>query len=290
MLPPQLTLLLTTSPGPGHPSTRLVEETVASLALAGTAGCRLLVVADGAVPAPQAAFKRGRVDPPAAAAYAQYLRRLAFLATHPPSVLHGAELLCLAERHGCAHALRRALHRVATPAVLVLQHDRPFAETVRLEPLLELLLRCDGVNYVGFPTAFTARRRPPPGLPPGPAPLVPLPAFIDSTFLASTAWLRGCVFGRARYCPLPRGCFLEDVLGQHQLACLRAEGPLSHARFGTFLLPSATPLVTHLDGRDSRSGSVGWAKWRHAEAHTGEEAWSGLPLPPSPPLTGGFHD
>ena len=286
-----LTLLLTTSPAPSHPCTRLLEETVASLALAsGAAGCRLLLVADGCVPAAQPAYKRGRVDPPGAAAYATYLRRLRYLITSPTSVLHGAQLLCLAERHGCAHALRRALHRVTTPAVLVLQHDRPFAEAVALEPLVQLLLGCAAVNYIGFPTAFNVKRRPPAGLPAAPPPLIPLAAFLDSSFLACTAWLRSRVFGRDRYTPLPRGCFLEDVLGQHQLACLRAEGPLSHARFGTFLLQAAVPLVTHLDGRDSRSGDASWAKWRHAKAHTSEEAWAGRALPEPPLQTGGFHD
>jgi hypothetical protein len=123
LLATQLTVVLNTSPCTCHPATRLLEETVASLALApGLRGCRLLIVADGFNLRERTRVKSGCVTPAVAAAYARYLRRVALLARQPGSPLQGAELVALQQRHGCAHALRRGLARCATPFVCVVQH------------------------------------------------------------------------------------------------------------------------------------------------------------------------
>ncbi len=118
-----LTVVVNTSPCASHPGTRLLEETVASFALApGLLACRLLLVADGYKLREQTRVKKGAVTPQLAASYARFLARVELLMRRGYGPLAGAELVALQERHGCAHALRRGLARVATPFVLVVQH------------------------------------------------------------------------------------------------------------------------------------------------------------------------
>ena len=293
MLP--LTLILNTSPSPAHPSTRLVEETVASLwhHCPALRTCRLLLVADGHKPrASGYRLKAGQVDGDLAARYAVYLRRLQHLTQSRSSLLFGAQLLVLKEHHGCAHAFRRALHRTTTPYVLALQHDRPLAAPLDVLPLLAAL-DAPGVHYisiataasVSYPAALLSR-----GFSPalfekrmlGGVELRPLAAFLDSSHVARTDWYRSFVFGRERPVKLPRGAFLEDTFGQHQLALVREKGRDTLERYGTWLAASAVPVVTHLDGHDSRASRPDWVKWRHAELHScteeevGEECMEGL--------------
>ena len=118
-----LTVVVNTSPCSAHPSTRMLEETCASLALApGLAACRLLLVFDGFKLRDRLRVKRGAVTPDVAAAYERYAARVELLTRTPGSALEGAHVLRLAEHHGCAHALRRGLTRTRTPYVLVVQH------------------------------------------------------------------------------------------------------------------------------------------------------------------------
>ena len=107
--------------------------------------------------------------------------------------------------------------------------------------------------------------------------LVVLGAFLDSTHVASVAWYRRRVYGVERRVPLPRGCFLEDTLGQAQLAELRSVGAASHAFYGTWAAHAGETqgtVVCHLDGHDGRSHRADWAKWRHAHMHTSDEEWA----------------
>jgi hypothetical protein len=107
--------------------------------------------------------------------------------------------------------------------------------------------------------------------------LLPLAAYLDSTHISPVAWYRCRVFGLARAVALPRGCYLEDTLGQAQLAEVRAGGAEAHARYGTYLAHEGgaqAVVVTHLDGHDSYCGRPDWRKWRHLGAHTSEEEWA----------------
>lgn len=285
-----VTVILNTSPVRAHPSTRLIEEVVESFAWApGLLACRLIVVADGYKLRGRNEHKSGIVSPDVAASYERYISRVDALTSTPGSALAGAELLVLTERHGCAHAFRRGLARVTTPLVLVVQHDRPFCAPVDLAPLVRVLEgRAGEVNYVGLVTATTRdyewcwesrgipaaffRSR---TLVAGPTRLIPLVALLDSTHLASAAWLRSRVFGPEMRTSLPPGCFLEDTLGQAQLAELRTD-PSSHAWYGTFLAsqgPGAPTLVAHLNGRDGLAETAGWRKWRLADRHTPDADW-----------------
>ena len=89
-----LTVIVNTSPCAAHPSTRVLEETCASLALApGLAACRLLLVFDGFKLRDRLRVKRGFVTPDVAAAYERYVTRCELLAATPGSPLQGAQLL-----------------------------------------------------------------------------------------------------------------------------------------------------------------------------------------------------
>jgi len=131
--------------------------------------------------------------------------------------------------------------------------------------------------------------------------LVVLGAFLDSTHVASVAWYRRRVYGTERRVPLPRGCFLEDTLGQAQLAELRRVGAASHAFFGTWTAHAGDTqgtVVCHLDGHDGRSHRADWHKWRHADMHTSDEDWArreaagelNYDEPPRGEVASGFYD
>lgn len=291
---PYVTVILNTSPVRAHPSTRLLEEVVESFAwVPGLLACRLILVADGYKLRERDEHKSGIVSPGVAAAYRRYLIRVDRLTQSPGSALAGAELLVLEERHGCAHALRRALSLVTTPLILVVQHDRPFCAAVDLRPLVDAMRLHEGsVNTIGLVTPTTRdyeklwisrgvpnaffRSRTLVVAASTPVRLVPIVAILDSTHLASAAWLRARVFGPEMRTSLPVGCFLEDTLGQAQLAELRAD-PSSHAWYGTYLASpglGAPVLVTHLNGRDSLADLAEWRKWRFAERHTSDAEWA----------------
>jgi hypothetical protein len=261
--PGRLTIVLTTSPIKTHPSTRLIEEVFESAAvLAGLGGCRKIIVADGVKVREHDKFRSGICTPDAMANYGHYLSRLDALTKTEGSPLCGAELLALDERHGFAHALRRGLMRVATPFVLVAQHDRSFVRPVEVSHVLDVMERVNTntqctssgrVNYVGFPTTTTLSHETyvaskyglavePVTFPvrdakvtgsnpvggeydtrPSTLRLLPLVQFYDSMHVASTRWYLSRVFGRARYINLPRGGFIEDTLGQHMLKTIRSE-------------------------------------------------------------------
>lgn len=301
-LPSLLTVVLNTSPGVSNPSTRLLEEVLASFALVpGLLSCRLIIVADGYKLREKAALKKGAATPAISVAYEHFLTRVDSLTRSPHSHLRGAELLALEQRHGCAHAFRRGLSRVTTPFVMAVQHDRPFVRPVDACELLRAFLAPggEGVHCIALPTALSAgyedrsvsrglpraffreRTREVAGLR-----LVPLAAFLDSTHIARCAWFRERVFGPARHAPLPRGAFLEDTMGQAQLRELRDGGSATHEWYGTFVLnnPGLGAVVAHLDCHDRFSGSGSWAKWRWHAAHTPEERWAELEDAPLSPL------
>ena len=287
-----VTVLLNTSPCAAHPSTRLLEEVVASLLVHAPclAGCRLLILGDGCkLHASKYAWKSGQVTQAKADVYSRYLARVQHLTVTPGSCLHGAALVALAEHHGCAHALRRGLARVDTPYVLSVQHDRPLCAPVDVGRLVAALHADAACNTLLLPTVATmdyagkASSRSLPGdlfapvVIGGTVQCTPLAAFLDSTHLGRTQWYREAVFGTARLVPLCRGCFLEDSFGQAQLALLRdavkaGTGRELLLRVGCYVicdLPCA--VVAHLDGHDQLCCDPGWKKWRHSQWHCDQE-------------------
>ena len=313
-----VTVLLNTSPCASCPSTRLLEEVVASLLVHSPclAGCSLLLLADGCkLHASKYAWKSGQVTQDKADVYARYLARVQHLCTAPGSALHGAQLVALQEHHGCAHALRRGLARTATRYVLSIQHDRPLCADVDLGRLVAALDADPACNMLLLPTLATleyagkASSRSLPGdlfapvLVGGAVTCTPLAAFLDSTHLGRAQWYRDTVFGNNRLVPLCRGCFLEDSFGQAQLALLRDAaragiGRETLLRTGCYVvadIPAA--VVCHLDGHDQLCSDPGWRKWRHRRWHCDQEELDRLQvcgtlpsaLPPDS-LVSGFFD
>lgn len=295
----------------------------------------------------QSKFRSGIVTRDAEKKYRHYLRRVKRLTLTQSSVLHGARLLVLDQRHGFAHALRRGICRaVKTPFVLVAQHDRSFVraadlaavvdamcvanEASPLSPLLDSQTEAFRLNYVGFPTSTTATHArhvlskyaleiAPFEAPTSrvtdasanakpPVALLPLLQFYDSMHVASTRWYLSRVFGRERYCTLPKGGFIEDTLGQLMLRTAREAARAArvagdaastndekkkkrvvdairdaHRPFGAYvrvasLDPDAPgdPVCGHIDGRDSRLADGANRKFWFEEWHTSEEAWGEL--------------
>ena len=358
-----------------HPSTRVLEEVFASIArFAGAGACAKVIVADGVKTREgddaQSKFRSGIVTRDAEKKYRHYLRRVKRLTLTPSSVLHGAQLLILDQRHGFAHALRRGICRaVKTPFVLVAQHDRSFVRAVDLTAVVDAMcvaneaspletgplvgLQTENknafrLNYVGFPTSTTvtharhvlskyaleiapfeaptssdvtdasfdaklssdvASRDAPPNPKTENVALLPLLQFYDSMHVASTRWYLSRVFGRERYCTLPKGGFIEDTLGQLMLRTARDAARAArvagdaaekksvgddkkkvvdairdaHRPFGAYVRVASLdpdkpgdPVCGHIDGRDSRLADGANRKFWFEEWHTSEEAWGEL--------------
>jgi hypothetical protein len=267
----------------------VLEEVFASIArFAGAGACAKVIVADGVKMREgedaTCKFRSGIVTRDAEQKYRHYLRRVKRLTLTPGSVLHGARLMVLEQRHGFAHALRRGICRaVRTPFVLVAQHDRSFVRAADLAAVVDAMAAANALaplsretpsadepskirlNYVGFPTSTTATharhvlskyaltvvpfeaptsdfRLPTSGSDDDDATtttltrsvaLTPLLQFYDSMHVASTRWYLSRVFGRERYCTLPKGGFIEDTLGQLMLRAARSAARLAKAEAET---------------------------------------------------------
>ena len=324
----------------------MLEEVFASIArFAGAGACAKVIVADGVKMREgedaTCKFRSGIVTRDAEQKYRHYLRRVKRLTLTPGSVLHGARLMVLEQRHGFAHALRRGICRaVRTPFVLVAQHDRSFVRAADLAAVVDAMAAANALaplsretpsadepskirlNYVGFPTSTTATHarhvlsKYALEIAPFEAPttttttktsvaLLPLLQFYDSMHVASTRWYLSRVFGRERYCTLPKGGFIEDTLGQLMLRAAREAARAAreaeadegdgdakernarrvadavreaHRPFGAYVRVASVdpdapgePVCGHIDGRDARLADGSNRKFFFEETHTSEE-------------------
>ncbi|KAL1522528.1 hypothetical protein AB1Y20_017515 [Prymnesium parvum] len=285
-LPRLLTVVVTTSPSPIHPSTELIDALFASIAryAAELLACRTIVVCDGYKVAKRVAFRSGKVDAAAAARYAEYKRHLRAVAAAGERF----ELLELEENHGFGFAVRRALEEVRTPLVCVIQHDRTFLRTVALEPIARrMLLAAGAVGYVLLPTRSTARyvhqqssRLGAHGIKhargelerlaiplhgegeslgaEGGGRLLPCLQWYDSTHLALTSYYREFVFNGAEKL-VTQGKFIEAELGQVQFQEMCSKGiAASLPRWRTYLLDDVVeaPIVGHMNGSNGCAHEV----------------------------------
>lgn len=110
-----VTVIVPTSPTPGHPSTDVIAETLASIR-AQLPAAQIIVTCDGVRPE----LEYRRPD------YELYLRRLMWLCNHSPNVVpvvrrdHGHQGL----------TTRAALELVDTPMVLFVEHDTPLCGSI----------------------------------------------------------------------------------------------------------------------------------------------------------------
>ncbi|KAJ3156099.1 hypothetical protein HDU86_004067 [Geranomyces michiganensis] len=185
-----LSLILTTSPSPFHPSTTLLSTVLESLKHCdGVADCSLTVIFDGYRTAEKGKLKRGRVTADLAPRYENYciaaheylmrwVRRRAgeeyAVVTEEIVVQSGANTspqalvrtllssksghvplrtIRLSDSIGFALAVRTGLMYVETPFTMVLQHDWAFVHTLDVCGLLKQMeAESDAIKYVTFPS------------------------------------------------------------------------------------------------------------------------------------------
>mmetsp|Transcript_8558 Transcript_8558/g.18982 ORF Transcript_8558/g.18982 Transcript_8558/m.18982 type:complete len:759 (+) Transcript_8558:46-2322(+) len=285
----RLTVILTTSPVGRHPSTDLIDEVLGSMKLAdGLVSCDMVVVCDGyrrengeGVAYSEPKYRSGIVDAESAKNYEAYkaVLRKRMAGTTAPAI----RLLELESRHGFGFAVREALRLVRTPYVLVMQHDRPFTRRADIPRLLAAMEAAPSrFKYVGLPTSTThghqyhvlskyGLRIEPVTADARGLQMVPLIQWYDSAHLCEVEHYRSFVFGPRQL--VSRGGFIEDKLGQTQLADIRKRGvAVAHPEYGTFIAAGdgfAEPCVGHLDGRDALN--VSKFKFVKAEAPAGTD-------------------
>ena len=135
----RLTVIVTTSPLPRHPCSRMLEAVLRSLQhFGGLRGCRVILVADGYDACIEEGgmlrWKKGKIDDDAAARYERHKWRVraACAAGRPP--FEACELMEQPEHRGFALGVRRAVVAADTEYVLVVQHDT-------LEPVFRTSLK-----------------------------------------------------------------------------------------------------------------------------------------------------
>mmetsp|Transcript_20137 Transcript_20137/g.63357 ORF Transcript_20137/g.63357 Transcript_20137/m.63357 type:complete len:255 (-) Transcript_20137:28-792(-) len=220
------------------------------------ADCPVIVSCDGYKVREKPKYRSGQVTREGGDAYEEFLKRLA--------KLNLGQIVRCEEREGFGFALKNALRHVRTPYVLVVQHDRNFVRPADVEAVVRCLeANAETVKYVMLPTTtclhyarlvlskyrlrIEATR--PEGFDFG---LMPLLQWYDSTHVCSTRHYRDFVY---RGDLVKRGGFVEDKLGQYQLADIRANGLDAHAKYAQFVLDDGVdaPMVSHLDGHDALS-------------------------------------
>ena len=276
------TVIVTTSAVPSHPSTALLDATLASLSLCTGAieRCHLIITCDGyqLSYAETSQYKWGRLTRQAAEAYEAFVGSVRDRAARGEMGARRVTVLALPSHSGFGRAVKAALTHVTTELVLVLQHDWLFvapgfdaaaASAAVLGPLRLPYVAAMSQATVDYPER--ARRRY--GLELAPATVFasddtvdgggggggggaprrfwPLLLLQDKPHLASAAYLRDFVYGE-EHCP-PVGGFPEDGLGQVQLADIRANGMAAHARYRTFVLDQGSAVTYHISGRKMRA-------------------------------------
>ena len=163
-----LTIVVTTSPIQSNPSTELLERVFETFIHGGEVfalKCRKVIVCDGCrggdgtehvskrhATAKQS-MRNGIVNEQQLENYNGFKTALRALCetAQPDSPFHTAEVEELEERHGYGYALRFALlHRVKTPYVIVIQHDRTFMRTCPIYETLRTMWHHRNIKYVGM--------------------------------------------------------------------------------------------------------------------------------------------
>ena len=121
------TVIVTTSAVPSHPSTALLDATLASLSLCTGAieRCHLIITCDGyqLSDAETSQYKWGRLTRQAAEAYEAFVGSVRDRAARGEMGARRVTVLALPSHSGFGRAVKAALTHVTTELVLVLQHD-----------------------------------------------------------------------------------------------------------------------------------------------------------------------
>lgn len=251
----RVTIVVTTSPVPSHPSPALLRTLFASFRahLPSLEGALRILVCDG--------YRRASSGTPALCpehAYQAFLGQvdqLAALGEFGP-----CQVIKLENCHGYGLALGRALEAVRTEFVLIVQHDWLFVRDVEIGAIVTVLDSQPDVKYIGMQSLTTldyARRvrlryglvLPAPRMVAGLV-LVPQLLWYDKPHLCRAMHYRDIVLRDAPMgvgeCP-ERRYGLELMWPQLQAAGDRLEE--EHRQFGTFFWDVGAEVVYHLSGR-----------------------------------------
>ncbi|CAK9094935.1 Uncharacterized protein SCF082_LOCUS44602 [Durusdinium trenchii] len=145
----KVTILVTTSPIPSHPSPILLRTLFGSFQkhLAAAVNCQIVLVCDG--------FARsdGKDQLCSEEAYSRFLTSIQELCA--AGELGNCRVLVLQSCHGYGLALSAALSEVATEFVLVVQHDWLFVRDVDLTLVVDAMDKDPAIKYIGMQSLTT---------------------------------------------------------------------------------------------------------------------------------------
>eukprot|EP01084_Bolivina_argentea_P319303 553824_1 len=264
----RLTLIITTSPCPSHPSTVLLDTLFKSLRhIHGLTECNKIVMCDGYRCSNNGAkekLKLGRIAHASACAYEEFkisLKRKA-CSGHPDWAFTHVKILNNWE--GFAHSVRIALEMVTTPYVFIIQHDHPLCRSLNITPVLDVMDDGpQGIRYVALLSASTKhyqdvvmskyhfslllRNRLIAGIEPGEViTLIPLLSWYDRPHFCSVEALKEVYSSGLVH----RGQFTEDTYGQKMLHDIKLNGIGAHTKYGTYVMNDGRGVMTyHIKGR-----------------------------------------
>ncbi len=234
-----ITVLVPTSPIPSHPSTAIIDETLASLTAAGLGECQAIVMFDGVRPE-----QEDRAD-----AYDEYRRRVmvnpqASLIVSAPEFLHQAEMT------------RRVLNGVTTPLVLFVEHDTPLVGETPWADLANAILaapcKVDVIRLHHESVVLRVHRY----LMAGKVenvrgvPLWRTAQWSQRPHLASTGWYRAML---GRHFPPEDRTFIEDrIYGTIATPWVERKEWGNEAKLWLYHPEGNIKRSTHLDGREDQ--------------------------------------
>eukprot|EP00301_Raphidiophrys_heterophryoidea_P013894 c2145_g1_i1.p1 GENE.c2145_g1_i1~~c2145_g1_i1.p1 ORF type:complete len:361 (-),score=80.21 c2145_g1_i1:246-1286(-) len=271
-IPDLLTVVITTSPISVHPDTSLFLETVGSFSLVPElAKARKIIVCDGYKVSTENKFRSGAVVAEKVNDYEEYKNRLRSMTNASEGPLAGATMLELPIRHGFGLAVKRGLDAVATPFVMIVQHDRRFFASFDLLGLMQCMndeankpwlkyAMLPSHSTIGYETKIVSKysiRLSPHVRNVASFRMVPLIQWFDSTHICQTDHYQNFVMNRKNRF-VAKGGFIEDRMGPIQLADIRQNGMEAHAKYGTWIVEISNSkfecwLVEHLDSHDNRN-------------------------------------
>jgi len=240
-LHPDLTIIISASPSPTHPSTYLIEEVVESTKkLLSPTISKVLFCLD----APKPSLSVAEVEK-----YEKFIQnlRISYRANE-------SYVLNIQNEWGhLSGGLKRAIEFIDTSYVLVIQHDLPFIEPIALEPLIEILESYPEVKRIEFTRdsgpclwdvdpqyrrkRYRSRYFPVRG---SQIPLTKTLAWTDNNYLCHKTYLENIVFGVIKN---------EKIFPEHAMNL--ASSRLTSNLLGTWRygLENSGPYIHHTDGK-----------------------------------------
>jgi hypothetical protein len=284
-LPPRkdVTVIITTSPIPSHPSTKVLETTIRSARLLNYSFKEYIIVFDGYNLSSTDALKSGNVSSTLVSNYLEYKTNVVTLldsifstkgsmtteeweyVIRKESILIIQQTLvfndvCVKLLHvqgraiGFAHAVNSCLTITRTDLVLVMQHDWKFNAEIPFSRLLETFRSDQDMKYLTFSTKHKIQVLP------------KMDQTYSSNITRILSWYDRNHLGKTKeyvqifkHFPFKKGYFIEDTYGQHYLNYLKNSKDQSeflsrHKELGTFIYDPKDDDINqiclrHMNGR-----------------------------------------